>query len=93
MTEKRRMDVVVTLLITADVTSGEGQTDVSIVNVANTTMASILPVGEVAESSEDWRNAVATAIVKHGFQFMLNDMAGEHTDPAPKPNVPPGASA
>lgn len=93
MSEKRRMDVCVTLLITADIVSAEGSTDVSVVNVANTTMASILPIGEVAESTEEWRNAVATAIVKHGLQFVLNDLAGEHAEPPPKPNVPSGASA
>ncbi len=97
MSEHRKMNVVVTLLISVDVdTKGEEtdtpKTEVALTNVANQVMASIIPLGGAGESTKEFRDTVATLAVKSGLQFMLNDMNGEHKEAPPKVNGP-GADA
>lgn len=93
MSEKRRMTLAVTLLITADLTTDdENNTEVVLANVGNTCMCSILPLAGAGETSPEFKQKVATMVTKAGVQFMLNDMAGEHATPPPKPNAP-GADA
>lgn len=87
------MDVVVTLLITADLDTDGTHTEVSITNVANSVMASILPLAGAGPTADEWRNAVATVIVKRGLQYQLNDIEGAHEGEPPAANVPGGATA
>jgi hypothetical protein len=91
------MNVVVTLLISADMKTtpgddGQPHTEIKLGNVANQVMATVIPLGGAAETTKEFRNACATEIVRAGLQFMINDMKGEHATPVPKTNSP-GADA
>lgn len=90
----RKMNVVLTLMLNADVdVDAEGKTEVVLRNVGNTVMASmIFPPGDDAQVDPEYKNAVASAIVKGGLQFMINDMEGKHAERPPEVNQP-GASA
>lgn len=90
----RKMNVVLTLMLNADVDTGaDGKSEVILRNVGNTVMASmIFPPGDEAEVTPEYKNAVASAIVKGGLHFMINDMEGKHASPPPEVNQP-GASA
>ncbi len=86
MTDKRRMTVAVTLLITADIESEENTSEVTVKAVTHTMMGSVLPVGEPSPppTSEAWRESLMTVISKHGAQYFLDELNGEHAEPPPE---------
>lgn len=90
----RKMNVVLTLMLNADVdVDSEGTTDVTLRNVGNTVMASmIFPPGDDATVTAEYKNTVASAIVKGGLRFMLNEVDGKHAERPPEVTQP-GASA
>jgi hypothetical protein len=97
MSELRKMNVVVTLMISVDIVTKEEnseapKSEITLSNVANQVMATVIPLGGAAETSAEFRNACATLAVKEGLAFMLNDLNGEHKKEAPKTNSP-GADA
>jgi hypothetical protein len=47
---------------------------------------------DAPETTQEFKNNVATAVVKSGLAYMINDLTGEHKDPPPPTNQP-GASA
>lgn len=93
MSDKRRMVVSVNLLVTADIESENGNNHVGVVGVTHHVSGSIYGIGEVPPTTEDWRARIAEAIAKHGAQWLLNELSGEHADPVPEINTPKGADA
>lgn len=89
MTE-RKMNVVVTLMLTADAVTNEetGKTEVVLRNVGNTVMASLFSPEGQAEVTQEFKNGVATVITKAGLAYMLNDIEGKHAEPPPAVNQP-----
>lgn len=86
----RKMNVVVTLLITTDVETDEetNNTEVTLKNVGNSVLATTVSREGATEMGKEVQNAVAGVIVKAGLQFMLNEMDGAHKDPPPAVNQP-----
>lgn len=90
----RKANVVMTLMMTADVETNDetGQSNVVLLNVGNTVMASFVAQQGASEASAEFKNAVASAIVKGGLNFMVNDLEGKHEGKPPAINQP-GADA
>ena len=93
MTTLRKMNVVMTLLMSADMETDENNhTVVTLKNVGNTVMATMVAADDAPETTPEFKNAVATTVVKAGLAYMVNDLNGEHKEPPPATNQP-GASA
>ena len=83
MTDKRRMTVAVNLLITADIESEDGVNNVTIKAVTHNVMGSMLPIGDAPATTEEWREMMAGAAAKHGAQWLINELNGEHAEAPP----------
>lgn len=93
MTDRRRLTATITILVTADLISEDDSTNINVLGVSHNVMGSVMPVGDAPDTTEAWREAMATAAVKHGMQYLLNEMAGEHQTPPPKTNMPQGGAS
>lgn len=83
MPDKRRMTVAVTLLVTGDIESEDGHNNVTVKAVTHSMMGSILPVGEVPATAEEWKEAIMVALSKHGAQYFIDELDGKHEEPPP----------
>lgn len=92
MTDKRRMTIAITVFVTADLTTNGDSTHVAVMSAEHNVMGSILPIGEVPETTEPWRARMALEGAKLALSYVQDKMNGAHEGKVPV-LTQPGADA
>jgi hypothetical protein len=86
----RKMNVAVTVFITGDLLTNTetGETEVNLLNVGHSLMASTVGFGDAEASTKDFSHACASVLAKAGIAYLNNDLNKKHEEPPPVTNQP-----